>query len=961
MMFRILSLLTFQVAVQSFSYNWTWFGGSSATQESLIWPPSKGVFVTTESPGSRIVHGMFIDVDANTAYIFGGIAFDLTANVQFETNDLWSFDFEVGSANAWKWIHGSNTPNDPGFYTSIGDTNDLIYPGARHSFASFYDKDIKKYFLFGGMGFADSSSRGYLNDRWSYDVTTNRFTWLGGSTTINLAVNYVLNVESDSTSFGGFEGASSAYDSVAKVLYMFSGLNPSSQVGILWRYRVSNNRLTALYEGLGVQSSIITIGTFHSGNNPGFRIGSSLILVDRTKLYMVGGNGVLPLREEPDRLIGSTSNELWLFDISSNMWAFLSGSTFGLDMGIYSTNSSIAYPASRVLANFIYDQGNNVALLQGGRSMATISFYTELSDQWILNLTSHQWVYLSGDTTSAMPANYGSYRVTGSSNNPGFRSGSAVFSQGNDTYIFGGLAKGDFWKVDLGDVIVSSTTTTTTAITTVTTPHSSTTTVTIVEATSQTSSIETTIQSTTAVLTEQTSTSLAPQSSIEGTSTYSETASTSGLSSTLLYWTTNSSTETIIAESTLVVSRVTSETTSLLATTETIKTIPVGTESPSLTDNGPSESTIRSSTSRTVENLNTMGTEPLSTLTKILSRNVDSKIVRTGNAEEQDRVLDPMIIISASVGFGLLLLFLILMLVVFLFTRRKRNYAAFYNSASALPMRTQFYEVSTNNATMMTSTLTSTPGGTTLFTQAQDVLSIPAYLEVTVQSFRINSKLSQGGGGDIYLADALDDRTSLYGKTIIVKTIKFSSSTKKPTEKQMQLFEQELSIMAMFKNHRNFAKLVGFCRADSYFILMKYYPLGSLENYLQNGNMNVNKSLVTNFISDIASAIQALHQKDMSHSDIKTANVLIDKDEEGFAYCVLTDFGITQVLSLNLVVNGFNVTNIRGLSCAYASPEAFIRQRSQGRLSDKPEVFKAGDIYSMGCILYELLTRKFPW
>jgi serine/threonine-protein kinase len=142
---------------------------------------------------------------------------------------------------------------------------------------------------------------------------------------------------------------------------------------------------------------------------------------------------------------------------------------------------------------------------------------------------------------------------------------------------------------------------------------------------------------------------------------------------------------------------------------------------------------------------------------------------------------------------------------------------------------------------------------------------------------------------------------------------------------------------------------------------MKHYPLGSLDNYLLNRNNQVNKSLVTHFISDIASGIQALHQNHLAHSDIKTANVLIDTDEEGYAFCVLTDFGITQVLSLNMVAAGFNITNIRGLSYSYASPEAFVRQKAQGRLTDKPEVFKAGDVYSLGCILYELMTRKCPW
>jgi serine/threonine protein kinase len=75
----------------------------------------------------------------------------------------------------------------------------------------------------------------------------------------------------------------------------------------------------------------------------------------------------------------------------------------------------------------------------------------------------------------------------------------------------------------------------------------------------------------------------------------------------------------------------------------------------------------------------------------------------------------------------------------------------------------------------------------------------------------------------------------------------------------------------------------------------------------------------------------------------------------------LTDFGITQVLSLNLVVNGFNVANIRGLSYPYASPETFKRQKAKSVLSDSPETFKAGDVYAWGSILYELMSKQVPW
>ncbi|KAI3657737.1 hypothetical protein MP638_004341 [Amoeboaphelidium occidentale] len=282
-----------------------------------------------------------------------------------------------------------------------------------------------------------------------------------------------------------------------------------------------------------------------------------------------------------------------------------------------------------------------------------------------------------------------------------------------------------------------------------------------------------------------------------------------------------------------------------------------------------------------------------------------------------------------------------------------------------------FTEMSTTLTTMQTTTLEATtvtlPKTTLIDTVTNLICGIILNNSIDnngfcfKSSFRVTSKLSQGGGGEVYLADALDDRTRLFGNVLAVKRIKVQSTCQKQSERQMKLFEQELSVMAMLRNHKNIAKMVGYCRSESYSILMKYHRMGSLDKFIQNDKNVITKSLVAHFILDIASGISALHQNDLSHSDIKTANVLIDIDEEGFAYCVLTDFGITQVLSLNLVVNGFNVANIRGLSFPYASPETFKRQKTKSVLSDSPDTFKAGDVYAWGSILYELSSRQVPW
>jgi hypothetical protein len=267
------------------------------------------------------------------------------------------------------------------------------------------------------------------------------------------------------------------------------------------------------------------------------------------------------------------------------------------------------------------------------------------------------------------------------------------------------------------------------------------------------------------------------------------------------------------------------------------------------------------------------------------------------------------------------------------------------------------YDTSDANDSTKFGTVTSLTA--TAATVAQESLSIPAYLEVQESSYRIVKKLKQGGGGEIYLAEALFGQATMFGSSIVVKRLKDEGQGQ--AEKMIKLFEQELSIMALLRNCDNVAKVIGFSRGENYSILMKYYQFGSLDTFLRIKTNTVSKFVAWSFVHDIALGLQAMHARDLAHSDIKTANILIDSDSDGYARCYLTDFGITQILSMSLVVNGFNVANVKGLSYTYCAPEAFLRYKKKGGMTDMPIVYKAGDVFSFACVIYELLVRSPPW
>ncbi|KAI3657752.1 hypothetical protein MP638_004356 [Amoeboaphelidium occidentale] len=205
MLFLSILLVAPSVAEAVTPYNWTWWGGSNVNS-GVIWPSAK-------------------DDQTNSAHVFGGYSYVGTDYVYSRTNDMWKCDFSRDASSAWTWIHGSNTFNNPGVYTAIGDTNDFVYPGSRDDFMNFYDTEMRKFFLFGGMGYSNSTKRGRLNDRWSYDVDTNRFTWIGGSMAINTAASTAILIDSENITIGSLFAAAFAYDQKSKLFYIFGGEN----------------------------------------------------------------------------------------------------------------------------------------------------------------------------------------------------------------------------------------------------------------------------------------------------------------------------------------------------------------------------------------------------------------------------------------------------------------------------------------------------------------------------------------------------------------------------------------------------------------------------------------------------------------------------------------------------------------------------------------------------------------
>src|ERR1700682_182516 len=162
------------------------------------------------------------------------------------------------------------------------------------------------------------------------------------------------------------------------------------------------------------------------------------------------------------------------------------------------------------------------------------------------------------------------------------------------------------------------------------------------------------------------------------------------------------------------------------------------------------------------------------------------------------------------------------------------------------------------------------------------------------------------------------------------------------TEDILRRFRNDRQILASL-NHPNIANLYdGGTTADGFpYFVMEYVEGLSLLQYLDEHNLSVNERL--ELFRRICAAVQHAHQNLIIHRDLKPSNILVTNDGE----VKLLDFGVAKLVNAE-ITGGMTETqaNLRVMTPEYASPEQIRGQH----------VTTATDIYSLGVILYEMLT-----
>ncbi len=204
----------------------------------------------------------------------------------------------------------------------------------------------------------------------------------------------------------------------------------------------------------------------------------------------------------------------------------------------------------------------------------------------------------------------------------------------------------------------------------------------------------------------------------------------------------------------------------------------------------------------------------------------------------------------------------------------------------------------------------------------------------TILHYKITEKLGEGGMGVVYKAEDCKLKREV--------AIKFLPHRIAASEEERERFKIEAQAAAAL-NHPNIATIHAIEEVDDQmFIVMEYIEGQELREIVGAQNF-VPLPEVLDYATQIASGLQAAHEKDITHRDIKSANIMItDKGQ-----VKIMDFGLAKMRG------GAQFTKVGTTlgTTAYMSPE-----QAQGIETDHRT-----DIWAFGVVLYEMLTGKLPF
>lgn len=208
------------------------------------------------------------------------------------------------------------------------------------------------------------------------------------------------------------------------------------------------------------------------------------------------------------------------------------------------------------------------------------------------------------------------------------------------------------------------------------------------------------------------------------------------------------------------------------------------------------------------------------------------------------------------------------------------------------------------------------------------------YIGKEFAGYKIVREIGAGGMGIVFEAVRQKDG---FSQTVALKVLRRGLDS----EAMLRRFSQERQILAALE-HPHIARLIDGGRSDdgTPFLAMEYVSGLPIDEFCNNRNLSIRQRL--RLFVQVCSAVSFAHSRLTIHRDLKPTNILVTEDQT----VKLLDFGIAKLIGDEPQIDAHTVTQLGMMTPKYASPEQISGQM----------VSTSSDIYSLGLILYELLT-----
>ena len=213
----------------------------------------------------------------------------------------------------------------------------------------------------------------------------------------------------------------------------------------------------------------------------------------------------------------------------------------------------------------------------------------------------------------------------------------------------------------------------------------------------------------------------------------------------------------------------------------------------------------------------------------------------------------------------------------------------------------------------------------------------------TLRNYRITDKLGVGGQGAVY--KAIDTKL---GRPVVIKVIPPELSAK---EANLKRFEREARLASSL-DHPNICTIYDLDEVDgTHFIAMQFVEGKNVRQLVAGRPLELKTTLLIGL--QVADALAAAHSRGIIHRDIKSGNVMVTSAGQ----VKVLDFGLAKLLDdTEAATAGIHRTELTEVGVPYGTATYAAPEQARGDRVDK-----RADIFSLGVLLYEMLTGTWPF